>query len=66
MFQETQRLKQEPVPGISADPDDSNARYFHVIVQGPSDVCIFIIPNYNWLNIGNSVLDRWPLIVIWS
>lgn len=24
----------EPVPGISAVPDDSNARYFHVVVAG--------------------------------
>lgn len=28
---------QEPVPGISAVPDESNARYFHVIVTGPED-----------------------------
>ena len=35
---ETQRLKQEPVPGIDAMPDESNARYFHVIVMGPKDV----------------------------
>ena len=33
-FQETQRLMQEPVPGISAVPDESNARYFHVVVAG--------------------------------
>ena len=26
---------QEPVPGISAIPDDDNARYFHVVVAGP-------------------------------
>ena len=26
---------QEPVPGISAVPDEANARYFHVIVAGP-------------------------------
>ena len=26
---------QEPVPGISAVPDDGNARYFHVVVAGP-------------------------------
>lgn len=25
---------QEPVPGISAIPDDNNARYFHVVVAG--------------------------------
>lgn len=28
----------EPVPGIKAVPDEHNARYFHVIVNGPSDV----------------------------
>ena len=28
----------EPVPGISAFPDDDNARYFHVLVTGPADV----------------------------
>ena len=26
---------QEPVPGISAVPDEANARYFHVVVAGP-------------------------------
>ena len=26
---------QEPVPGISAVPDDNNARYFKVVVAGP-------------------------------
>ena len=26
---------QEPVPGISAIPDEANARYFHVVVAGP-------------------------------
>lgn len=25
----------EPVPGISAVPDEQNARYFHVVVSGP-------------------------------
>ncbi len=35
VFQETQRLMQEPVPGISAVPDETNARYFHVVVAGP-------------------------------
>jgi len=24
----------EPVPGISAVPDEQNARYFHVVVAG--------------------------------
>ncbi|KAI6191092.1 hypothetical protein M3Y97_00190300 [Aphelenchoides bicaudatus] len=33
---ETQRLLQDPVPGISATPDDNNARYFHVIIAGPA------------------------------
>ena len=28
----------EPVPGIQAVPDEHNARYFHVIVDGPRDV----------------------------
>ncbi|KAL3990230.1 Ubiquitin-conjugating enzyme E2 N [Acanthocheilonema viteae] len=32
---ETLRLMNDPVPGISAIPDDSNARYFHVIIAGP-------------------------------
>ena len=37
---------QEPVPGISATPDESNARYFKVIVAGPEGVFIwqFFIP----------------------
>lgn len=34
---ETFRLKQEPVPGIEANPDESNARYFHVNVEGPKE-----------------------------
>ena len=34
---------QEPVPGISAVPDDSNARYFKVIVAGPEGVGNFTI-----------------------
>lgn len=37
IIKETQRLMLEPVPGISAVPDESNARYFHVIVTGPED-----------------------------
>lgn len=37
IIKETQRLLQEPVPGIIAVPDESNARYFHVIVSGPTD-----------------------------
>jgi len=40
MFQETERLVREPVPGISAVPDENNARYFHVVVAGPQGVYI--------------------------
>lgn len=35
--QETQRLMAEPVPGITAMPDEKNARYFHVVIAGPQD-----------------------------
>ncbi|KAM5301751.1 ubiquitin-conjugating enzyme E2 N-like [Glossophaga mutica] len=34
---ETQRLLAEPVPGIKAEPDESNARCFHVVIAGPQD-----------------------------
>ncbi|XP_033744364.1 ubiquitin-conjugating enzyme E2 N-like [Pecten maximus] len=37
IIKETQRLIQEPVGGIVAKPDESNARYFHVSVQGPKE-----------------------------
>ncbi|CAH3142691.1 unnamed protein product [Porites evermanni] len=33
---ETQRLQAEPVPGITAVPDEHNARYFKVSMDGPS------------------------------
>jgi len=36
-FQESARLQQEPVPGITAAPDDNNARYFKVVIDGPSE-----------------------------
>lgn len=36
-IQETQRLMAEPVPGITATPDERNARYFHVVIAGPQD-----------------------------
>jgi len=36
IIKETQRLLAEPVPGIKAAPDDTNARYFHVVVDGPA------------------------------
>ena len=37
VFQETQRLSAEPVPGISATPYEDNLRYFNVAIAGPSD-----------------------------
>jgi len=37
IIKETQRLMAEPVPGIQAVPDESNARYFKVVVAGPKD-----------------------------
>jgi len=36
-LQETQRLLQQPDPGISASPHDNNPRYFNVIISGPQD-----------------------------
>uniref|UniRef100_A0A2C9LPH5 UBC core domain-containing protein n=1 Tax=Biomphalaria glabrata TaxID=6526 RepID=A0A2C9LPH5_BIOGL len=36
IIKETQRLMAEPVAGITAIPDEQNARYFHVVVAGPS------------------------------
>jgi len=32
---ETERLDQDPVPGISASVDPSNPRYFHIQIAGP-------------------------------
>ena len=40
MLQETERLMSDPVQGLKAVPDESNARYFHVTVTGPKDVCL--------------------------
>ncbi|XP_016991933.1 ubiquitin-conjugating enzyme E2 N [Drosophila rhopaloa] len=37
IIKETQRLLEDPVPGISAIPDENNARYFRVLVSGPRD-----------------------------
>lgn len=34
---ETQRLIQEPVPGVNATPYADNFRYFNVAIAGPSD-----------------------------
>eukprot|EP01026_Neomeris_dumetosa_P020345 TRINITY_DN181_c0_g2_i1.p2 TRINITY_DN181_c0_g2~~TRINITY_DN181_c0_g2_i1.p2 ORF type:complete len:154 (-),score=17.15 TRINITY_DN181_c0_g2_i1:270-731(-) len=35
IIKETQRLMQEPAPGISASPQEDNIRYFSVIILGP-------------------------------
>ena len=37
IIKETQRLLAEPVPGIKAKPDESNACYFHVVIASPQD-----------------------------
>ncbi|KAM7316431.1 hypothetical protein ACRRTK_024162 [Alexandromys fortis] len=37
IIKETQCLLAEPVPGIKAEPDESNALYFHVVIAGPQD-----------------------------
>uniref|UniRef100_A0A2K6TMC6 UBC core domain-containing protein n=1 Tax=Saimiri boliviensis boliviensis TaxID=39432 RepID=A0A2K6TMC6_SAIBB len=37
IIRETQHLLAEPAPGIKAEPDESNACYFHVVVAGPQD-----------------------------
>ncbi|XP_057581065.1 ubiquitin-conjugating enzyme E2 N-like [Hippopotamus amphibius kiboko] len=37
IIKETQRGLAEPVPGIKAEPDESNACYFHVVIAGPQD-----------------------------
>lgn len=39
IIKETERLQNEPVPGISAQPHDDNARYFDVVVEGPGGSC---------------------------
>jgi ubiquitin-protein ligase len=39
IIKETERLQSEPVPGISAQPHDDNARYFDVWVEGPGGSC---------------------------
>merc|ERR1712167_127683 len=36
IVKETQRLMQEPPPGISATPYQDNLRYFNVIIAGPA------------------------------
>ncbi|CEF66110.1 Ubiquitin-conjugating enzyme, E2 domain and Ubiquitin-conjugating enzyme/RWD-like domain-containing protein [Strongyloides ratti] len=37
ILKETERLLSEPVQGITAIPDENNARYFHVTIDGPED-----------------------------
>ena len=37
--QETERLISDPVPGITAAVDPKNDRYFHVTINGPTNVC---------------------------
>ncbi|KAL6064503.1 Ubiquitin-conjugating enzyme E2 35 [Balamuthia mandrillaris] len=36
IIKETQRLLNEPAPGISATPHEDNLRYFDVIIAGPT------------------------------
>ena len=36
IIKETQRLLSEPAPGISASPSEENARYFNVMIIGPT------------------------------
>ena len=38
VLQETERLGQDPVPGIAVAVDPKNERYFHVIMDGPAQV----------------------------
>jgi ubiquitin-conjugating enzyme E2 N len=35
IIKETQRLVQEPAPGISASPSEENMRHFNVMILGP-------------------------------
>lgn len=35
VMQETERLVNDPAPGITAVPHDDNLRYFNVTIQGP-------------------------------
>ncbi|XP_072589789.1 ubiquitin-conjugating enzyme E2 N-like [Vulpes vulpes] len=37
IIKETQCLPAEPEPGIKAEPDESDARYFHVVTAGHQD-----------------------------
>mmetsp|Transcript_12098 Transcript_12098/g.31135 ORF Transcript_12098/g.31135 Transcript_12098/m.31135 type:complete len:153 (-) Transcript_12098:93-551(-) len=35
ILKETERLKSDPVPGLKADVDAKNKRYFHITIDGP-------------------------------
>lgn len=35
LYQETEKLVSEPVPGITAEPHEDNLRYFKVTIEGP-------------------------------
>jgi ubiquitin-conjugating enzyme E2 N len=37
ILKETQKLKSEPIEGISVERDSTNERYFKVIINGPKD-----------------------------
>jgi ubiquitin-conjugating enzyme E2 N len=37
ILKETQRLAQDPVVGIYAEPDEKNYRHFHVKIAGPTE-----------------------------
>lgn len=37
IIKETERLVQDPVPGIQATPHEDNLRYFEVVLDGPTE-----------------------------
>ena len=37
IVKETQKLKKDPISGISAEPFSDNPRYFNVVITGPKD-----------------------------
>ena len=37
IIKETQKLKKDPIRGISAEAFSDNHRYFNVIISGPKD-----------------------------
>jgi len=34
---ETEKIKKDPIAGITAEPDSENPRYFKVVISGPKD-----------------------------